>query len=53
MLLFLQLLLAREEEVKRRNAVKASKYAGPIVRYHSKRIGKDTEQARFLSQFIE
>lgn len=41
----LQLLLAREEEVKRRNAVTATKYAGPFVRYHSKCVSKDTEQA--------
>lgn len=41
----LQLLLAREEEVKRRNAVTATKYVGPVVRYHSKCVSKDTEQA--------
>lgn len=41
----LQLLLAREEEVKRRNAVTATKYVGPVVRYHSKCVSKDMEQA--------
>jgi hypothetical protein len=47
------LLLAREEEVKRRNAVTATKYAGPIVRYHSKCVGKDTEQVRLQQQHLE
>ena len=37
----LQALVAAEEEFKARASAKKSKYAGPLLRYHSLRVGDE------------
>lgn len=51
----LQMILAREEEVKKRQAAAATERPGPTVRYHSRATGsseKDKEVVRHLARFI-